>query len=117
MKNIILLCSGGLDSGTLAYYIKKKLNPKNFKILFIDYSQRTLKQELKASKNIAKKLKADFIKVPLKFLNNISTSIINTNKKTTKSNPNSIKQEKNDILNWWVPCRNSLFILTALAFA
>lgn len=115
--NIILLCSGGLDSGTLAYYIKKKINPKNFKILFIDYNQRTLNQELKASKNIAKNLKAEFIKVPLKFLSSISASIINTSKPATKSDPNNQKQEKKDLLNWWVPCRNSLFLITALAYA
>ena len=117
MKNILLLLSGGLDSGTLAYYIKHKLNPKNYKILFINYNQRTLRQERQISKQISKDIKAEFIETDLKFLDKISTSIINSNKKPTKSDPKSIKKEKQDVLNWWVPCRNSLFILTALAYA
>lgn len=117
MSNVILLLSGGLDSGVLAYYIKHKLNPGNYKVLFIDYNQRTLKQELKAAKDIAKDINAEFIKTDLKFLDKISTSLINSNKPTTISDPSSMEQESKDVLNWWVPCRNSLFILTALAYA
>ena len=28
-----------------------------------------------------------------------------------------LEKNKEDILNWWVPCRNSIFIINALAFA
>ena len=117
MSNVVLLCSGGLDSATLAYYIKYKLNPENFKLFFIDYNQRTKKQELDSVKFLAKKLKADLIQADLKFLDKFSTSIINSNQSPTKSNPKSIKHEAKDVINWWVPCRNSLFVLAALAYA
>lgn len=117
MSNVILLCSGGLDSGVLAYYIKHKLSPKNYKILFIDYNQRTKMQELTCTKQIAKDLNASLEIVSLKFLDKISTSIINSKKQPTKTDPSSTNKEKQDVLNWWVPCRNSLFILTALAYA
>ena len=47
MKKAIILCSGGIDSVTTAYYIKKSLNYKNLIILFFDYGQRILKQMAK----------------------------------------------------------------------
>ena len=59
MKNAIILCSGGIDSVTTAYYVRKKLNYQKTIILFFNYKQKTLKQERNLSKKCAKNIKAE----------------------------------------------------------
>ena len=59
MKNAIILCSGGIDSVTTAYYVRKKLGYKKITILFFNYNQRTMKQERNASKKCAKNIKLE----------------------------------------------------------
>ncbi len=120
MQNAIILLSGGLDSVTTAYYVKKKIKPKNITALFFDYNQRTLKEEEFCSRIIAKKIGAKFKKINLKWLGEISTALINKSKSIPKVNEKdlaNIQKGKRDIINYWVPCRNSLFLLTALAHA
>ncbi len=101
----ILLASGGLDSFVTAHYIKKKLG-KDVKILFFNYGQQCLKEELFCLRKLAKQLKAKLKIIKLKWLGDISTSLINKG-----------KGGKEEIINWYVPCRNSIFILSALAHA
>ncbi|MDP4012396.1 MAG: 7-cyano-7-deazaguanine synthase [Candidatus Nanoarchaeia archaeon] len=118
--NAIILLSGGLDSVTTAYYVKNKIKPKNIIALFFDYGQRTLKQEERCAKIISKKLKAKFKKIELKWLGDISTSFLNKKNKLPKIKDKylaDIKKGKKEITKYWVPCRNSLFLLTALAHA
>jgi len=122
MKNAIILLSGGLDSSVTAYYVRKKLKYDNIKAIFFDYNQKSLKEEEYCAREISKKINAEFIKVDLNWLGSISTSFINksTNKggdfpETTEEDLESKKDE--DITNWYVPCRNSIFLLNALAYA
>jgi len=103
----IILTSGGLDSYVLGHYIKKKLRINNIKLLFFNYEQKALKQELFCVKKLAKQLGAKLDIINLNWLGSISTSLINKNKKTGKE----------EIIKWYVPCRNSIFILSALAHA
>ena len=120
MQNAIILLSGGLDSSTLAYYVKYKVKPKSITALFFDYNQRNLKQEEFCAKAIAKKIKAKFKKINIKWLGEISTSLINSKSKLPKLNEkdlSNLKKGAKEVLNYWVPCRNSLFILAALAHA
>jgi len=105
MKQAIVLVSGGLDSFVTAYYVKKKLKRK-IKLLFFDYGQRCLQEELFCAKKLAKQLQAKLKVIDLKWLGKISTSLIN--KKHGK---------KEEIIRWYVPCRNSLFVMAALAHA
>jgi len=104
-KQAIILTSGGLDSSVLAYYAKKKY--KKIKLLFFDYNQKARKEEIFCVKLLAKKLKCKLEIINLRWLGKISTSLINTNKKTGKE----------ELIKWYVPCRNSLFIIAGLAFA
>lgn len=120
MVNAIILVSGGLDSIVTAYYIKKKINPKKMIFIFFDYNQRTLKQEEYCSRIHAEKLGAEFKKIDLKWLGKISTALLNKEKiipETKEKDLGNVKKEQKDILNYWVPCRNSLFLLSALAHA
>ncbi|MBI2629017.1 7-cyano-7-deazaguanine synthase [Candidatus Pacearchaeota archaeon] len=117
MKNAIILCSGGLDSVVTAYYVKNKAKYGKIYILFFNYGQRTLKQEKRASKLCAEKLNGKFIEIKLPELNKISTSLINSAKKANKVSRKQLKNTEKEHLNWYVPCRNIIFLTYALAIA
>lgn len=106
-QGAIILASGGLDSFVLGYYLKKVKKIKNIKLLFFDYGQKCIKEELYCVKQLAKQLKARLKIIDVKWLGDISTSLINKNNKTGKD----------EVINWYVPCRNSIFLLSALAHA
>ena len=116
-KNAIILCSGGLDSVTAAYYAKKILQYSRITVLFFNYNQKSLKSERKFSKLCASRIGAEFIEVSLPELAKISTSLIN---KKGDSNRIKIKDLKNtwrESKNWYVPCRNQIFLSYSMALA
>jgi len=117
MKNALILLSGGLDSATTLYYVKNKLKPKKIICLFIDYGQLALKEEEYCSRNLSKKIKAKFKKINLKWLGDISQSLTNKKGKIPKTDPRNIVKEKKQLLRWWVPSRNTIFLAAALAHA
>jgi len=114
MANAIILCSGGLDSVVLAHYLKKIKDIKNLKLIFLDYNQKSLNEELFCVKKAAEELNADLKIIDVKWLGKISTSLINKN-----IDENEIKKinEEEALISWYVPCRNSLFLLIGLAVA
>lgn len=117
MVNALVLCSGGLDSVTLAHYVKKKLKYDKINILFFNYGQRTFKQEEKASKLCAKQIGAKFIEINLPWLGKISGSLINSEKKSKKIKREDLKDSSKESTNWYVPCRNLIFLTSALSLA
>ena len=114
MKNALVLCSGGLDSVVATYFIKNKY--KKLKLLFFDYGQRALKEERLCVKRIAERLNADFDEVKLHWLGDISTAMLNKEGEFKATSEKDL-EKKEDLLTWWVPCRNSIFLINALAFA
>lgn len=117
MENAIVLCSGGLDSVTTAYYVKKKLKYNNLIFLFFDYGQRTLKQERNSSKKCAKNLNAVFREIKLDELKEISTSLINKKTKAKKIRRKDLRDSSKESAKYYVPCRNTVFLVYALALA
>ena len=120
MKNAIIILSGGLDSTVTAYYIKNKIKPKDFFGIFFDYGQRAVKEELFCAKKISSKLEIPLKIIKLDWLKDISSILMRKNvkyPKTTKKDLGDIKKLYKESLLWWVPCRNSLFLLIALAYA
>jgi len=119
MKNAIVLCSGGLDSVVTANYLKKSIGYNNIKMLFFDYGQKTLLQERKASKYCANKINAKFIEIKLKWLSEISNSLINKSEKVKakKLSRKDLKDTKEESDKYYVPCRNTIFLVNALALA
>jgi len=110
MNNAIILCSGGLDSVVLAHYLKKTEKIDNLKLVFLDYGQKALDEELFCVKKVAEELNADLNIIDVKWLGKISTSFINKD-----SNENEIDSE--ELISWYVPCRNALFLLIGLSIA
>lgn len=110
-NNAIVLCSGGLDSVVLTHYLKKTKNINKIILLFIDYNQRSLKEELHCTKILAKELNLELKILDFKWLGDISTSIIN------KNNLDNEDQNKKDLISWYVPARNSQFLLAGLSIA
>lgn len=117
MKKAIVLCSGGLDSVTTAYYVKNKLMCNAMTILFFNYGQKSLKAERKCARDCAKELKAKFIEMPVPELASLSTSLINLKGKTRKITKKELKDTAEEIKKWYVPCRNLIFLSYALALA
>jgi len=120
MNNAMIILSGGLDSSVVAYQVKSQ-NPEKIKSIFFNYGQRTLEQEEFAAREISKIINSEFIRVNIPWLGEISPSLINKPNqdvhKTTEKDMEDIEKEKEDIVNWWIPCRNSLFINIALAYS
>ena len=114
MANAIVLASGGLDSTVLSYYLKRERKIEKLKLVFIDYGQKCLKEEFFCVKNLAKNLNAEIKVIDAKWLGRISTSLINKN--ANKKEIKDIPKEK-EIISWYVPCRNAIFLLVGLAVA
>jgi 7-cyano-7-deazaguanine synthase len=117
MKNAIVICSGGLDSVTTAYYVKKKLNYDKIRIIFFDYGQKGVEMERECSRKCAGKIGADQIEMNLFFLGELSKSLINKEGKVNKLGEADLKDTKEESKVWYVPNRNSLFINHAVALA
>ena len=113
MKNAIVLCSGGLDSVTTAYLIKKRLKFKKIILMFFDYEQRNKKSEEYFSRKCAERIGAEFRKIELSELAKLSTSMLNSDGKATKIN--DLKNTKIESEKWYVPCRNLIFLNYAAA--
>ncbi len=110
----MVLTSGGLDSVTLAYYLRKVKKIRDIELIFLDYNQKSLKEELFCARKTAKKLGSKLKIINVRWLGEISTSLIN--KKISEEKLKKIK-EKEELISWYVPCRNSIFLLVGLAIA
>jgi len=111
MDNAIILCSGGLDSVVLAHYLKKVKKIEKIILVFLDYNQKSLNEELSCVKKVAQELNADLKVIDVKWLGNISTSFIN------KPADEGAIGNMEDLISWYVPCRNALFGLIGLSLA
>lgn len=116
-KTAIILCSGGLDSVITAHYVKERLNYKKIFLIFFDYGQKSITNEEFFSKKCAKDIGANFLKIELDWLSEISNSLINKKGKINKITKKDLKDTKKESEKYYVPCRNLMFISYALAFA
>ena len=117
MKKAIILCSGGVDSVTTAYYVKKRLKYNEIVLLFFNYGQKSLEKERSYSKKCSKNIKAKFFEIKLDFLKEISTSLINKKGDVKKLTKKDLKDTKKESKKFYVPCRNTIFLVYSLAFA
>lgn len=111
-KRAVVLLSGGLDSSTLAYYVKN-IGYDLYTITF-DYGQRS-RRELSSAEEIGRILgvkEHKFIKINLR---EIGGSALTDELEVPKFS--SLRMEHSQIPITYVPARNTIFLSIALAYA
>jgi 7-cyano-7-deazaguanine synthase len=120
-RNAICCISGGADSVTMAYYVKKVVKPAHQLLLFCNYGQRTYDYEEFCIKEISRQLKAPLKLIDLRWLGEISTSLLTHAEKKIPETKNEDLWDpgkaRDRILKWWDPCRNAILLLVGLAHA
>ena len=111
MKKAIILLSGGLDSLVALGY-----RQNDYKIelaLTFDYGQKSAKQEIEASSNIAKYYNIEHKIIKLDWLKEIcKTALVSDNEIPTEG-----LGTQASAASVWVPNRNGLFLNIAASFA
>jgi 7-cyano-7-deazaguanine synthase len=120
-RSAVCCISGGVDSVTTTYYVKKVLKPKSLVLVFCDYRQRTYEYEEFCIKKVAKQLDAPLKIIDLRWLGEISTSVLtHKEKKITETKESDLwdpEKARERMLKWWDPCRNAILLLVGLAHA
>ena len=120
-RSAIMMISGGVDSVTTAYYVAKELKPMNMLLVFADYKQRTYQYEEFCIEKISERLAVPLKKIDLKWLGDISTSVLTHPEKeigeTRHEDLWDADKARQRILKWWDPCRNALLLLVGLSHA
>jgi 7-cyano-7-deazaguanine synthase len=115
------MISGGVDSVTTMYYVMKTLEPEDKLMLFCDYKQRTHDYEEFCIKRIAKELGSPLKLIDLRWLGDISTSVLTHPEKpiaeTKEEDLWDPEKARQRILKWWDPCRNAILLLVGLSHA
>ncbi len=118
-RGAICLVSGGVDSVTCLFYVKKKIVPSDLKIIFCNYGQRTYYEEKYCIEKIAAFLNTEFKIINISWLGEISTSLLVRKDleipETKLEDLYDLEKAKARILKWWDPVRNALLIFVALA--
>lgn len=120
-RSAVNMISGGVDSVTTAYYVNKEFSPKNQLLIFCNYKQRTYDYEEFCIKKISKHLGVPLKIVDLKWLGDVSTSVLTHPEKeileTKEVDLWDPVKAKVRILKWWDPCRNAILLLVGLSHA
>lgn len=117
MKKAIAVLSGGLDCT-----VASSVYAKNYEIhaITFNYGQKAFKQELKASKEICKKMGFSHSVIDLDWLAKISTSSLNTSEDIPEVDINDLddlKKSSETASSVWVPARNTVFTSIAASYA
>jgi 7-cyano-7-deazaguanine synthase len=120
-RSAVNMISGGVDSVTTAYYVNKELKPRNQLLIFCNYKQRTYAYEEFCIKRISKVLGLPLKVIDLKWLGDISTSVLTHPEKeiaeTKEADLWDPEKARQRILRWWDPCRNAVLLLVGLSHA
>lgn len=117
MKKAISIFSGGLDC-TVATCVYDKTH--EIHAITFDYGQKAFEQELKASKEICKKMGWSHEVIELDWLSKISTSSLNTTEEIPEvsiDDLDDLAKSSETASNVWVPARNTVFTSIALSYA
>jgi 7-cyano-7-deazaguanine synthase len=110
-----------VDSVATTYYVNKVLKPKKQLLIFCNYKQRTYDYEEFCIRKISEELGVPLKIIDLKWLGDISTSVLTHPEKripeTRESELWDPEKARQRILRWWDPCRNAILLLVGLAHA
>ena len=120
-RSAVMLTSGGVDSVTTAFYVKRRLGAPEMVLIFANYGQRTYEYEKFCIESISRKLDSPMKLIDLRWLGKLSTSVltkpkvpITETKEADLWDPDKAKQR---ILKWWDVVRNLQLITVGLAHA
>ncbi len=120
-RSAVNMISGGVDSVTTAYYVNREFKPKNQLLIFCNYKQRTYDYEEFCIRQISKDLGLPLKIIDLKWLGDISTSVLtHPEKEITETKEADLwdpEKARQRILKWWDPCRNAVLLLVGLSHA
>ncbi len=120
-RSAINCISGGVDSVTTAYYVNKVVKPEKQLLIFCNYKQRTYRYEEFCISQISKELRLPMKIIDLKWLGEISTSVLTHPEKQISETPEedlwNPEKARQRILKWWDPCRNAILLLVGLSHA
>lgn len=108
----LIVCSGGLDSGTLLNHVVREKGKENVRILHFTYSCKAEERELSAIKKISKRLGVEYEVIDLSsiFKNVLSSSL--TNNGNISEGDTGI-----EYAHEWVPARNLIMMSIAIGYA
>ena len=117
MKKAIAVLSGGLDCT-----VASSVYAKDYEIhaITFNYGQKAFKRELKASKEICKKMRFSHSVIDLDWLAKISTSSLNTSEDIPEVDFNDLddlEKSSESASSVWVPARNTVFTSIAASYA
>ncbi len=115
MEQALVLCSGGIDSVVTAYLVRKKMNYDKVLLLFFDYGQNGWAHEKNCASYHARQLGCELKLVRI----NLKTSALIHKPRARFSSvgKEELKDTKGISKQWYVPCRNLLFMAHALSLA
>ena len=117
MKKAISVFSGGLDC-TVATCVYDK--DYEIHAITFNYGQKAFAQELKASRNICKKMGWSHEVIDLEWLSKISASSLNTDEDIPEVDENDLDDFDKSLRtasSVWVPARNTVFTSIAFSYA
>ncbi|MDG7027548.1 MAG: 7-cyano-7-deazaguanine synthase, partial [Nitrososphaerota archaeon] len=75
-RSAVNMISGGVDSVTTAYFVREEFKPRNQLLIFCNYKQRTYDYEEFCIKQISRHMGVPLKIIDLKWLGDISTSVL-----------------------------------------
>ncbi|MEE1129091.1 MAG: 7-cyano-7-deazaguanine synthase QueC [Methanobrevibacter sp.] len=117
MKKAISVLSGGLDCT-----VATSVYAKDYEIhaITFNYGQKAFKRELKAAQEICKRMGFKHYVIDLPWLDDISTSSLNTDEdipEIKEGELDNLKKSQETANSVWVPARNMVFTSIATSFA
>ena len=120
-KGAIICLSGGIESTTLAYMLKKEMKYEDILAITVDYGHRARAEEIFCINKTAEILNIKVKEVDLKWLKEISGSYLTRDDLVIPEVKDDELFNKERAIErmkwWWVPARNLLIASVALAFA
>ncbi len=117
MRKAISVLSGGLDC-TVATSVYAK--DYDIHAITFNYGQKSFKRELKAAKEICKKMNWSHEVIDLPWLSKISTSSLNTSEdipEVSFDDLDDLEKSSETASSVWVPARNMVFTSIATSYA